>query len=299
MALWSNIVQTMLAGVGIAVLGVYIGQLHTMKRTLVEIRTGGKDTHDLAVAAAKQADAAKAQSRQAEAQTKKMGESLRKTDALIRQSTEQAKATNKLAVQAKRSADEGESLARIAQKSLEISTEEMRLDQRAWVWIRDVVTSSGKEIDQPDPISGKPVHLMSVDTVDVLLANTGKTPALGVTIGDTILTTRKISDRIPDYDAVKEEIDKRLERFGVPSRARSVSPPGPPPGQVIPPTATEWVTVAQKSAFGRSPDEVGYILGKFSYYDTFRDRLHYTKYCLMSPPGTTRFVVCPDGNWMD
>ena len=71
---------------------------------LYEIHSGAKDTHDLAVAAGKQADAAKAQSEQAKAQTEKMTESLSKTDDLIRQATEQAKASNQVAQQAKRQA---------------------------------------------------------------------------------------------------------------------------------------------------------------------------------------------------
>jgi cell division protein FtsL len=70
-----------------------------------EMHSGAADTHDLAVAAGKQADAAKAQSEQAKAQTEKMGESLTKTDALITKATEQAAATNKLAKQAKRQSD--------------------------------------------------------------------------------------------------------------------------------------------------------------------------------------------------
>jgi hypothetical protein len=63
-----------------------------------EMRSGGTDTHDLAVAAGKQADAAKILAEQAKVQTGKMSESLEKA-------TEQAIATNNLAKQAKRSAD--------------------------------------------------------------------------------------------------------------------------------------------------------------------------------------------------
>src|ERR1700685_11186 len=58
----------------------------------------GIDTHDLAVAAGKQADAAKSLADQAKAQTDKMGE-------LIQKTSDQADATNKLAREAKRSAD--------------------------------------------------------------------------------------------------------------------------------------------------------------------------------------------------
>jgi hypothetical protein len=70
-----------------------------------EMHAGGADTHDLAISAGKQADAAKAQSEQAKAQTEKMTESLKKTDELIAKATQQAAATNRLAQQAKRQAD--------------------------------------------------------------------------------------------------------------------------------------------------------------------------------------------------
>lgn len=75
------------------------------ERQLHEIYTGSKDTHYLAIAGGKQADAARIQSEQAKAQTEKMTESIAKTDDLIQRATEQARATNKLAQQAKRQAD--------------------------------------------------------------------------------------------------------------------------------------------------------------------------------------------------
>jgi hypothetical protein len=82
-----------------------VGTVWILRNQLTEMHKGGIDTHDLAVAAGKQADAAKAQSEQAKAQTKKMAESLRKTDALIRIASEQAVATTKLVEAAKQQAD--------------------------------------------------------------------------------------------------------------------------------------------------------------------------------------------------
>jgi hypothetical protein len=70
-----------------------------------EMHSGGADTHDLAVAAKTQAEAAKAQADEAKVQVDKMAESLKKTDALIKEATAQANATNLLAAQAQRSAD--------------------------------------------------------------------------------------------------------------------------------------------------------------------------------------------------
>jgi len=81
--------------VAIVILTVGIVFLATMQWW--EMHSGGVDTHDLAVAAGKQADAAKALAEQAKAQTDKMRESLGKTDDLIRQAAAQATATNELA----------------------------------------------------------------------------------------------------------------------------------------------------------------------------------------------------------
>lgn len=66
--------------------------------TLYEVIAGGNDTHELAVQAKNQADAAKILAEQAKAQTGK-------ADTLIQKAVEQAAATNRLAGQAKRSAD--------------------------------------------------------------------------------------------------------------------------------------------------------------------------------------------------
>jgi hypothetical protein len=70
-----------------------------------EMHSGGVDTKALADSAKSQADAAKAQADEAKAQVERMTEALGKTDALIKQATAQAIATNRLAEQAQRSAD--------------------------------------------------------------------------------------------------------------------------------------------------------------------------------------------------
>jgi hypothetical protein len=76
-----------------------------LKNQLREMHQSGADTHDLAVAAGKQADAAKVQSEQAKAQTDKMAESLTKTDTLIRESKVQATEATIAANAARRAAD--------------------------------------------------------------------------------------------------------------------------------------------------------------------------------------------------
>jgi hypothetical protein len=70
-----------------------------------EMNSGGLDTKALAEATGKQAAAAETLAKQAKTQTDKMAESLKQTDALIRQATQQTIATNNLAAEGKRSAD--------------------------------------------------------------------------------------------------------------------------------------------------------------------------------------------------
>ena len=70
-----------------------LGTLFILKNQLGEMHSGGIDTHDLAIAAGKQADAAKAQSEESKLQVDKMQKSLEKTDALIEQATVQAQAS--------------------------------------------------------------------------------------------------------------------------------------------------------------------------------------------------------------
>jgi hypothetical protein len=84
---WAQLgVSLALAIIGIFVLCIYWGQLDTMQRTLKEIEKGSGDTHELAVAAGKQADAAKAQADNTAKQ-------VRELDASVRQASRLAKAT--------------------------------------------------------------------------------------------------------------------------------------------------------------------------------------------------------------
>lgn len=117
-----------------------------------EMHSGGVDTHALASAAKSQADAAKAQADESKAQVGKMAESLTKTDALIKEATSQALATNRLAMQAQRSAD-------YAQQAIETSVE----SERPWVGV-----SSAQVVNF---VEGKTAKI----TVNV--TNSGKRPA--------------------------------------------------------------------------------------------------------------------------
>src|SRR5260221_1231134 len=138
---------------------IYNGQLNQMRiateaakksadtadATLKEIRQGGTDTHDLAVAAKKQAEAAKTQSQQAEAQVKE----------IKRLSDE----TRDMAKETKRSAD-------IATSAIALARENFTRDQRPWLVFK---------IEQPKFEDGKQVIW------NVHIVNSGRTPAIHTT----------------------------------------------------------------------------------------------------------------------
>lgn len=120
-------------------------QWRVLSEQIAEIKKGSNDTHTLATAA-------DTQSKQAIEQTKKMGESITKTDKLIG-------ATSDLAKEAKRSAD-------IANEGVKLTRKALRLDQRAWVGPLAV-----------NKISIKP----GVENeLEIVITNTGKTPALNM-----------------------------------------------------------------------------------------------------------------------
>jgi len=129
--------------------GIAVFTSHLMNRQLTEMKTSSADTHDLAVAA-------EAQSKQAEEQTRKMSQSLEKTDSLIRQATTQAIATNNLAREAKRSAD--------------IAQDAFQLNERPWVGIHEL------RFPRELALGDREIELA------VILINTGRTPALNATI---------------------------------------------------------------------------------------------------------------------
>src|SRR5260370_3179734 len=164
---------------GLTILGVAVAaitgvifwkQLGVMSDQLAEMKSGGKDTHDLAVAAGKQADDTKALADQAKAQVDKMAESVAKTDSLIKETTKQANSTAELAREAKRSADIADSELKHnktaldatvgqnrealkatldqGQKALNTSIDAQLLDQRPWVGLFGVNTIGGKAIDE-------------------------------------------------------------------------------------------------------------------------------------------------------
>lgn len=170
------------------------GTYLVLRSQLREMRGGGIDTHELATAAGKQADEAKAQ-------VGKLAESVAKTDDLIRQASDQAKATNRLAAQAKRSAD-------IAQRTLEVS-------ERPWVGVTAITLTDNVEV-------GK------VLAAKFTAQNSGRTPAIHVktTFRLNVLCEPLPSHPHPDYTvSTPASISMLLPNLGVESTEVKSSQP--------------------------------------------------------------------------
>src|SRR6266700_1546821 len=175
--------QWIMIGLTAAIALAGILQWRTLTGQLGEMHTTGIDTHDLAVAAGKQADAAKKQSEQAKAQTNRMKDSLERTDRLI-------KSTNDLAAQARRQAD--------------ITREALITAQRAFVNLKTL----------------NAIHFANVQEREVSSQwrNDGTTPAksaLGYLQfqGDAKLTEEKLTFR---------DVDENMSRFFIGPRGVEV-----------------------------------------------------------------------------
>ncbi len=161
-----------------------------------EMHSGSADTHDLAIAAGKQADAAKAQSEQAKAQTEKMAESLGKTDDLIRQATEQSKATNALALATKRSAE-------IAEQALKSNIDSAWEDRRPWVGLQSSECLQCS-FNNDTLIIGRLVGV---------IANTGRTPAIKMNIQMGMSINAKRKEPIPDVDQISSRNEEMMSKL--------------------------------------------------------------------------------------
>jgi hypothetical protein len=279
--------------------GVYAilsgGQLYVMRHQLTEIKNSSADTHDLAIAAGKQADAAKTQSDQAVAQTDKMGKSLEKTDSLIR-------ATADLAAQAKRSAN-------LSATNLQASQDAIHLDERPWIGIAGVTTDGGTETQDA----------FRVESVSIAFHNSGKTPAVRMKLECCMFSSILWRLPIPDYDETVKENERSKQALRDseikqhPELAKifreqdaliaSENKNFIHEGGILAPGVFYTAGVISKTQWQR-PTEAGqhltlYVMGKLTYYDIFPGtKQHSTKFCLMHTGGTS-FSVCPASNWMD
>lgn len=215
-------------------------QLAIMDNQLREIREGGKDTHELAVSAKTQADS---------------------TKAVADSTLAQVEATNKLAKEAKRSAD-------IAGMSLTASKKLSEEDRRAWVSVESV-----REIK---PQIGKPL-LFSVS-----FKNTGKTPGKRF----SVIVSREITDK---------DREPTLEDRDIPRRSYGIIPPNG--GYVANLYVIDNVTKEINDLLN-SGKIIVYFYGKVTYDDIF-NKPHWTTFCSRFIPGEGRFANYEKHNDID
>ncbi|HXC43819.1 MAG TPA: hypothetical protein VNY51_09910 [Candidatus Dormibacteraeota bacterium] len=140
---------------------------------LYEIHSGAKDTHDLAVAAGKQAD-----------KMKDMSDAADK----IRQAAEgMVTQEQRVADNAKNALDASN---RQSKAVLDAGIANSRLDQRPWVSVSEFALSSEPDTQQPF-------------SEDVLLQNTGKTPALDELCQAQPLIWRLQPPKYTDHDRIQ------------------------------------------------------------------------------------------------
>lgn len=218
---------------------IYNGQLNQMRTateaatksanaadaTLKEIRQGSADTHTLAVAA-------DTQSKQAIEQTKKMGESLAKTDKLIG-------ATSDLAKEAKRSAD-------TAHASVTLARENFARDQRPYLWFKP---------DSPKFEDGKPVSW------NVHIVNSGRTPAINVRNCITIWWAK---EPIKEEEVTEERIDAQCSKLTHHSTA-----PVLPGNDMFVTVLTTDTFSGDSLKTARDRDATLLVTGRVAYRDTF------------------------------
>ncbi|HEY2393403.1 MAG TPA: hypothetical protein VGK22_19675 [Candidatus Angelobacter sp.] len=177
----SNAIFTIVIAVATTIYAfVTISQLREMRSSgtqtteqtrelIAQAKAQATNTHDLALAA-------DTQSKQAIEQTAKMVESLGKTDALI-------KATAELARQTKRSAD-------MSGASLQLSQDAIHLDERPWIGIIGVSAEGIKEMSD----------VFTVEALSIEVHNSGKTPAVKLSVDCCVYSSLIWTDPIPDYD---------------------------------------------------------------------------------------------------
>jgi len=253
---WMAVFTFVLAFVGIA--------------TLVEIIEGGQDTHDLAVAAAKQADAA--------------GKQAERMKDFADRMKDQADRTRDLAAEAK-------AQAIATKKSADIAHDALTRSARPWVGVESLRVTQPigfvKAGDDKDPtyfISG---------TLEIVIKNFGSSPALSV---NTFVEAYDPS-MFPKEKFDPKEPFAQLRKFGESTCALAngndftKKSPKMFGGSMFP---TQGVTyTAGIAGFAKQKaqgSEWIQLVGCIVYRDQFGEKPHRTNYCFIAPIGS---IVSP------
>lgn len=252
-----------------AVAAIFIGfQWH-------EMRSGSKDTHDLAVAAKTQADSTKAVAEHALAQVE---------------------ATDKLHQEFKRTADIADNALKIntmqSQAALKQGIAISRLEQRAWVSVPSIPNT-------------KP-QIGQILNIPIRVKNTGKTPAKKLTVYAGILVVKKGDKLIFPYkdDVSFKDISEYIDDISDPKISRGIIAPN---DERCTEVTIEYIK-EDKSTNGKftkegidlikSVAETYYIHGKIFYNDIY-EGAHWTTFCYEYNPVDGYSTVCEEHNNMD
>jgi len=216
--------------------------------TLYEIHRGSRDTHALAEAAKKQADKAETIS------------------GFIRQAATAMDTSN---TQAKGALDKTLSQNK---QGLDATIAASRLDQRAWVGAIEISAFDFKE-------GAKRIF-------NIIIINTGKTPALKVKIIATSRAQRRIEKFVPIYENLPQELSVVTIFPGMRMNMESGTDDAPR-------------LIAEDLNVLRFGEIVLRVYGKISYEDTFGG-VHHTTFCMAFPKGLPSLPgACPTYNDAD
>jgi hypothetical protein len=213
-----------------------------------------------------------------------------------------------------------------SKEALDATIHNFHQEQRAWVGVIGVNTQGGVADN----------NSFAFQSVQVIVRNSGKTPALKISGECCMYLTRKSDDPIPDYDSEVRESEKKLVEFGKQRHRQIEERIRQHPemavefgdylkhfdemhssrtnflhqGGVLAPEVTQSINLVPLMKFDtvQLPTSAEtampirftiYILGKITYNDIFMDTpRRSTKFCLMRAGGTS-LVICPENNWMD
>lgn len=230
---------------------------------LVLLYTGGKDTHDLAIAANKQAQASHSLAEQAskqvgamKTQNEKLQKSLEETQTLVVAEKSQAKSTRKLAEASQQSASNALGALRLAQQS-----------DRAWV---SLILSA------PNPVAGKPMK------VTAAMKNVGHAPAY-IDASNLAGKAALFMSSSPEY-VVK------------PTDSQSVLFPGE--SDEMPGKANHFVTFQQYNQITRGATTF-YIWARVNYRSSGDPTEHSTHTCVRWSPSRQVWTMCHTYNTAD
>jgi len=165
----------------------------------------------------------------------------------------------------------------IMQGQLTHIQEAAHLEQRAWVGLSN---ASHEPIEPNKPITGK-----------FVFTNTGKTPAIIVTAGNTVCV------RPPDFDIKSLAHAKEAKAWMIETRSQ-----GP-----FAPNATMDIAIRYPRGGGVSDDVVAairskkmcfYVVGRIVYCDIFGVE-HETRFCRVADPNSTSMLMHHQYNYMD